>query len=161
MGRIVPENPIIEESVRFFARLAAFDCECPYCGRLIQVGRGKPDNKRYDRLTSVVTCADRAGDETHATVRGCGRKFLLGIVAWPLRSGPTPERPGQPDSRPPDQVPTPHQLAEIRQYARGIWAKRVKGKGEPTNILEPITDMPQTGSPQPDGPSSSGTKEQL
>lgn len=141
------DHPELGESIRFFARLSAFDCECPYCGRLLMVGRGKPDNKRYNRVTSIVTCADRAGDETHEVVRGCGRKFLLGIIAWPLKSGPTPERPGPLDPRPPDQVPSPRQLAEIRQYARGIWTKKPKNKGDRTNILEPITGVPGTEEP--------------
>lgn len=101
----------LKNPVRFFARLAVFTVECPFCGRLLFIGRGERDMAAYDPMTSRVCCP--ADQPDHAGRRGCGRRFLVGIVAWPIK--PRDRAKPQP---PPDQIPTPEQRAEIRAETR-------------------------------------------
>mgnify|MGYP001614251900 CR=1 FL=1 len=123
-GNFVPFDST-ELTPRFFARLSAFDLECPICGQLIQVGKGKPDNSRYNKVLSLITCYGPG------LGRG-GHQFLVGIVAWPLRDGPRLK------GRPADQRPDKRQLSIIRQWARGVWARTKKHRGqESLNQIEP------------------------
>jgi len=120
-------------SPRFFGRLSAFDMECPICGRLLLIGKGKPDDETYNRVTSMIKCygPDSAGGgpRTHP------HRFLIGIVAWPIRQGRGYK------GRPPDQRPDKRQLAAIREFARGLWAARKKHKGEELNTIEPAIEL--------------------
>ena len=103
------------------------------------IGKGRVHDHLYNRVTSVMQCPPmRPRDETKVVTKhyGCGMKFLIGIVAWPIRHG------YQPRARPPDHVPTDRQLNEIRQSARGVWARVGKQRGENLNTIEPETDLP-------------------
>lgn len=134
-GNFLPLKP----EQRFFGRLQAFEMECPRCGRLLLVGKGRTHDHLYNRVTSVMQCPKwNPRDETTVVTRhpGCGMKFLIGIVAWPMRHG------YQPKERPPDHVPTDRQLNEIRQSARGVWARFNKQRGENLNTIEPEIDDP-------------------
>ena len=130
IGKFIPFDEA-DYSPRFFARPIAFDCECPYCGRLLIVGTGRRDDEHYNHVTSEVTCPDN----THRRhKRGCGRKFLMGMVAWGMTSG------SRKTGRPYDQRPNPRQLAELRQAARGLWAKRSKTRGASVNTIQEMPD---------------------
>jgi len=59
---------------------------------------GKRDNHSYDRVTSMLTC--RLNTRGHGQHPGCGMKFLIGMVAWPLTTSPA-------RARPCDQRPNP------------------------------------------------------
>ena len=121
----------LENPIRFFARPHAFTLECPYCGRLLFVGKGLQDERAYNRITGVITCP-------HAHRRpnpGCGRRFLVGIVVWPLRSGPQPKA-----MAPEDQQPEEEQAAEIRAFGMGRIARMKKKRGDSINQIEPLTD---------------------
>jgi len=129
-GNFIPFDPT-ELSPRFFARIQSIDLECPICGRLLQIGHGKPDDKRLNRVTSVIRCyGDREGNKSVY-----GHQFLLGVVAWPLTGGH--HRQG----RSPDQRPDARQLAKIREYGKGIWAKQKRRKGDNLNQIEPEKDL--------------------
>jgi hypothetical protein len=112
----------LKDSVRFFARPRTFTIECVYCGKLLFIGPRERDNHTYNPITSMVRCPDqRQGNDG---VRGCGRKFLVGLVAYPLkRAGRCTPNKAQ---SPPDQIPEPHQLAEIRAEARARLARLKK-----------------------------------
>lgn len=125
-GTFIPLDPVDLEP-RFFGRLSAFDCECPICGYLLQVGHGKPDNKAYSRITSVMTCQHHRYRQRQPI-----HQFLLGLIAWPLRRGPRARL-----GRPPDQRPTVEQLAQLRETTRMIFMWRApKHRGESLNQIE-------------------------
>lgn len=130
IGTFIPFDET-ELSPRFFARPISFDCECPQCGRLLIVGDRRRDNHDYDRVTGVLHCRR----DSRGTV-GCGRKFLIGIVAWNIGGGPSTRRPH-------DQRPNPRQMAELRQAARGVWPTKGKRRGEPVNTIQPDIEMPE------------------
>lgn len=81
---------------RFFARVRGFELACPRCGELSIIGEGKKDSKRvFDRSKSIWHC------------RYCSLHLAIGIVAWPVRNGPT----GMPE----DQVPTYREAMKLRE----------------------------------------------
>lgn len=127
-GTFIPlRNP-----VRFFARIHSATLECPFCGRVLMLGKGQRDAAAFNKVTSTVKCTDVGRRDTV----GCGRKFLIGVIAWPLRVGGR-----QPIAQtPPDQIPEPHQLAEIRAAAAGRFARDKKLPGEDSNHLENFDD---------------------
>lgn len=126
IGTFVPFDPT-DLSPRYFARPIAFDCECPKCGRLLLVGQNRRDNASYNRVTGILDCQPSARSGV-----GCGHRFVIGLVAWNLPPGPRiPERA-------PDQRPSPRQLAEIRQAARGVWPKKTLQKQEPVNSIQEL-----------------------
>jgi hypothetical protein len=107
-GTFVPFN----DCARFFARPRAFTLECPFCGELFFIGKGARDAKCFNRRLSMIRCASHIQDG--ARREGCGREFLVGMVAYPLtrRGRNSPKA-----TTPPDQIPEPHQLEEIRAEA--------------------------------------------
>lgn len=127
--------PPFTDTVRFFARIHAATLECPFCGRLLFIGPRARDAKAYDRVTRMVRCPSRRADGDPQG--GCGRTFLVGIVAYPLRArgrlSPKPQTP-------PDQIPEPHQLAEIRAVARERLArlKKTRHRDGATPIAAPL-----------------------
>lgn len=102
-------RPRLARATRFFARLHSFDLECPRCGTVYQI-RVMPkfsppkSRKPWDPWTARFKC----------TTVGCGRSYILGIVAWPAGSnaGRAPAE---------DQVPTPRQVSEMRREGGGWW----------------------------------------
>lgn len=90
---------------RFFARVQAFDLECPACGRVEQVRPstgGKPGKAQtYDPGRARWRC------------RGCQRVYVIGLIAWTAgKAAPIP---------PADQVPGPRELAQMREEGWGWW----------------------------------------
>lgn len=82
---------------RFFARVVAFELACPRCGDVARVTEHSRDAKSiYDRRKSIFKC------------RGCSLHLAIGIVAWPMRSGPT----GVPE----DNVPTYREAMRLREF---------------------------------------------
>lgn len=131
IGTFTPFDPT-ETSPRFFARPIAFDCECPQCGKLFLVGPARRDNADYNRVTGELHCRINAR-KGHP---GCGRTFLMGMVAWNLTNNPRQR------GRPLDQRPNPRQLAELRQAGRGVWARSKKSRGESINTIQDLPDRP-------------------
>jgi hypothetical protein len=126
IGTFEPFDPT-ERSPRFFARPIAFDCECPQCGRLFLVGPARRDNDDYNRVTGELHCRLNV----RKGVPGCGRTFLMGMVAWNLTTS-------QKRARPADHRPNHRQLAELRQATQGIWAKGFKSRGDPINTIQDL-----------------------
>lgn len=92
-------------AVRFFARVRAFDLECPNCSRVDQIRpstRGEPGKAAaFHPGLSRWTCP------------GCQRTYVIGLVAWSARkAAPIP---------PVDQVPGPRELAQLREEGWGWW----------------------------------------
>lgn len=99
----------LQKAVRHFARLHAFDLECPHCGAIYQIRRGSQSERssNWDPWTARFTC----------TNKGCGRKYVLGILTWPIGQGGV----GAARAVPEDQVPSPRQLAQLRKEGGGWW----------------------------------------
>lgn len=101
----------LRHATRFFARLESFDLECPHCGKVYQIrvrGLQRRSQRRYwDPATARFQCTAKGG---------CQRRYLLGIVAWPVGTGP-----GAASAIPEDQVPWPRQLAQLRREGGGWW----------------------------------------
>lgn len=115
-------RPLLAHATRFFARLSAFDLECPHCGA-VHVVRYR--GRRKQRLRPVSPATRRAKHQadinwdpwtSRFTCRECQRQFVLGLVAWPIAANPavasTPPR---------DQVPNPRQLGYLRKDGGGWW----------------------------------------
>ena len=96
-------RPRLAKATRFFARLLAFDLECPACGA-VYVIRKRTTGGKWDPTTARFAC----------TRVGCDRTFVLGMVAWPIG----PRAASQP---PEDQVPNLRQLAALRREGGGWW----------------------------------------
>lgn len=134
-GTFIP----FEDPVRFFARPRAFTIECPFCGRMLFIGKGERDAKCFSRVSSIVHCInvlhpsrDRADVKR---LGGCGRRFLVGMVAWPIQPG------AGIGTRPWDQDPEPHELAQLRAFAYGRFPRMKKKRGEKLNQIEPDIDV--------------------
>ncbi len=101
----------LQRATRFFAQLESFDIECPRCGKVYQVrvrGLRQPARRGYwDPPTARFQCTAKGG---------CQRRYVLGIVAWPIGTGPRAA-----SAVPKDQVPWPRQLAQIRREGGGWW----------------------------------------
>jgi predicted RNA-binding Zn-ribbon protein involved in translation (DUF1610 family) len=96
----------LARSQRFFARLLAFDLECPHCGEVAQVRqqlRGR--RSAWEPQTARYVCP------------GCQYVYILGIVAWPTQRGGA----RQGAATPADQVPSPRQLGSLRKEGGGWW----------------------------------------
>jgi DNA-directed RNA polymerase subunit RPC12/RpoP len=93
---------------RLYATLSPLRLECPACARLILFGKRDPHQLSYDKLTSILRCPH------------CGRTFQLGLLVWDL-----PPRSHR--NIPEDTRPDLRQIAEIRNYGRGFWAKERRG----------------------------------
>lgn len=96
-------------ATRFFARLESFDMECPHCGKVysVRIRGSRRKGNHWDPWTARFHCVGKGG---------CGRRYVLGIVAWPLGTGP-----GAASATPEDQVPWPRQLAQMRREGGGWW----------------------------------------
>jgi hypothetical protein len=101
----------LQRATRFFARLESFDLECPHCGKVYQVRvrglRRRSQRQSWDPATGRFRCTAKGG---------CQRRYVLGIVAWPIGTGPSAAT-----ATPEDSVPWPRQLAQIRREGGGWW----------------------------------------
>lgn len=104
----------LARATRFFARPLSFDLECPRCGDVYQIrlgqlrGRGRKEGSHHpnwDPLTSRFQC----------TNKGCGRVYVIGLVAWSITGAGSASQP------PEDAVPGPRQLAQMRREGGGWW----------------------------------------
>jgi hypothetical protein len=125
---MIDNRPRIAKATRFFARLHSFDLECPHCGdvyrvRLGEIRRTKAPNPNWDPWTGRFTC-------TNGT---CMKKYVLGILAWPIVAAPHVA-----SATPADQVPSPRQLSGLRKEGGGFWMPDEEGQRYPrpheTNI---------------------------
>lgn len=122
-------------ATRFFARLIAFDLECPRCGKIFRIRRlnrnklsaravDRAANHTWNPTTARFTCTDRDG---------CQKEYVLGMLAW------DPPRGARSKALPTDQVPTHRQLAELRAEGQGQWMPHVnQGRMSSSNLA--ITD---------------------
>jgi hypothetical protein len=102
----------LHRASRFFARPESFTLECPHCGIIYRV-RSRIKTASWNPATSRFRCEG---------AQGCGRTYLIGLVAWPIIQAPfvasqTPE----------DQVPHPRQLAQMRKEGGGWWLSEEDG----------------------------------
>lgn len=116
MKKLVHPHPRELGATRFFARLIAFDLECPRCGKVFRV-------RRLSRTKlSAVALDEHEHTWNPTTARfvctgkdGCQKEYILGMLAW------DPPRGARAGALPTDQVPTHRQLAELRQEGQGHW----------------------------------------
>lgn len=113
---LVHPHPRELGATRFFARLIAFDLECPRCGKVFQV-------RRLNRHKLAAVALDEAAHTWNPTTArfactgkdGCQKVFVLGMLAWEPSLG------AKAGALPTDQVPTYRQLPELRQQGQGQW----------------------------------------
>lgn len=120
----------LQRAQRFFARVLAFDLECPHCGTVYQI-RPRRKNVNFDPWTGRFTCTNAE----------CTRTYVIGVLAWPIGKGG-----GAATMTPEDQVPTPRQIGQLRKEGGGWWmpeedAQRFKRPQE-TNLTTE-TDRPE------------------
>ena len=125
-------------ATRFFARLIAFDLECPRCGKVFQIRRlnkhklagyaldPDPQSNReilhhtWNPTTARFTCTGKDG---------CQKQFILGMLAW------EPGKGARGTAIPLDQVPTYRQVGELRAEGQGHWMDfESKGRLSTSNI---------------------------
>lgn len=120
------------DTLRFFARIDRFTCECPRCGQLIiahfdrkvgEIRKQQAQRKRparglhltYNPLTSRLTCPS------------CTRVFAVGLLLYPVSAH-------HPGAMPVDSRPSWQQLLTLRQEAGGYFLPGRKHRGaEPVN----------------------------
>lgn len=113
---LVHPHPRELGATRFFARLIAFDLECPRCGKVFRVRR-----MNRNKLSAVAldesehTWNPTTGRFACTGKDGCQKEFVLGLLAW------DPPRGARAGALPTDQVPTHRQLAELRADGQGHW----------------------------------------
>lgn len=117
-------------ATRFFARLIAFDLECPRCGKVFSIRRLNrtklsavaldEDKHTWNPNTARFTCMGKDG---------CQKSFVLGMLAW------DPPKGAGGSATPTDQVPTYRQIAELRAQGSGHWMPHDnKGRMSSTNL---------------------------
>lgn len=124
----------VAKATRFFARLHAFDLECPHCGDVYQIRVGEARVKsqkaspNWDPWTGRFTCTNNR----------CGKRYVLGILAWPIVAAPRVA-----SSTPADQVPSPRQLAGLRKEGGGFWMPDAEGQRYPRPYETNLTTEPE------------------
>lgn len=106
MGSWSDTSQKLQRATRFFAYLESFTLECPHCGIVYQIRKGLSKGI-WDPRLSRFRCSGKGG---------CGFRYILGLLAWPIAGGGNVAR--QP---PDDQVPGPRQLAQLRKEGGGWW----------------------------------------
>jgi hypothetical protein len=102
-----------------FARVTAFDLQCPHCGTVDSVGPSRRPWKThgtFNPVTSKWRCPS------------CRRILVIGVAAW------RPQRTGNRQrgvARPADTIPTPVQLVELR----GLVRPETRRRGDPVNLI--------------------------
>lgn len=103
-------------ATRFFARLIAFDLECPRCGKVFRIRR----LNRHKLAARALDESEHTWNPTTARFTctgkdGCQKEYVLGVLAW------DPPKGARANALPTDQVPTHRQLAGMRQDGQGQW----------------------------------------
>lgn len=116
MAFIPDHRPRLQRATRFFARPERFLLECPHCGMVYRCN-STLKQMWWDPWTSTFTCNRRsqtpaAGDG----IGGCGRVYVIGIVAWPVT-----QRSRRSPTLPKDQIPGPRELSQLRADGSGWW----------------------------------------
>jgi len=148
MSPRIPHMP--DETLRFFARVDRFTCECPRCGQIIQAhfdrnisrvrqdearkktptsrsSRGEGKRLTYNPLSSRLTCTQ------------CRRTFGVGLLLYPVE----PRATGR---QPPDTRPTSDQLLEIRRLSGGFLVKgKIAAEAEVNLAIENSCTCPDRG----------------
>lgn len=109
-----PPASLPPESRRFFARLRAFDLECPACGEVAKVGYKSPWN--FSTRTSRFKC------------EYCQKVFTMGILAWSSAHSTHVKRP-------PDHIPTVEQAIALRRLVGGWWMETARHHKDPANLV--------------------------
>lgn len=121
----------IQRASRFFARLEGFALECPACGKVYHVTPWRTSPYWEPRLARF-SCRGK---------EGCQRKYVLGMVAWPMASVAKVAT-----QTPKDQVPTPRQALQLRrEQAGGHWledADAIRYERPETTNLTPEEGRP-------------------
>lgn len=107
------------DGTRLFARLRELDFECPRCGKVYVITKGKYPSG-WDPRSAQFTC------------RECSITIQFGVLMYPVKPG-TPSN----QTIAIDALPTPRQAAALRQLQVGIhldptYAKRKNA--QPRNI---------------------------
>lgn len=142
-AKLVHPHPRELGATRFFARLIAFDLECPRCGKVFRVRRLNRHKLAARTLEEgTINTGHRGVKHTWnpTTARflctgkdGCQKEFVLGVLAWDVPRG------AKAGALPMDQVPTVRQLAEMRTDGQGHWMPH-ESKGRMSNSNLAITD---------------------
>jgi hypothetical protein len=132
-------RPRLQKATRFFARPEAFTLECPHCGQIYRIGRHQKQ-PCWDPTMARFTCSNALG---------CGKRYIIGIVAWPIRPGLS-----KTGGIPRDQVPYPRQLAQLRAEGGGWWLTE-----EDQQRTHPIHETNLT--PEPDRPDRDDDDDEL
>lgn len=116
---------LIVRASRFWARVRAFDLECPNCGTVTLVGQGRKCPKAWNQILSQLVCP------------GCERTWVVGLTLWSVKPGiGAPVQPAR------DHVPGERVKAQLRQLIPTFWpTKRVSKVPQHTNLtIEEIED---------------------
>ncbi len=132
-------------TVRFFARVRAFDLACPRCGTLYKIGIGSKTQRCWSDRLMRFDCFK------------CHWRAIIGIVAWPVPKGKRMNKFGL--NVPIDATPNVREAQELRHaLGSGLWM----GDG-----LESGRDRAEPGAPvnrlvgQPDDPNAIPIRVQL
>jgi len=128
---------------RFFARLIAFECECPNCGKLVfsdQDERSLPTRLKTPGLKRGVARQRPYSKAVWKLVWNpfsqrlrcpwCRNTYVAGLVLYPMKLGGP-----RPVDAPPDTAPTKRQLLELRRRAGGWFADKDYHKGQEVNLV--------------------------
>lgn len=139
----MPHVTTMPAGSRFFARLDRFECECPKCGQVLTPMTGTAHLPHYlkENRTRLRTVARH--NPAHKHIRKltwnpytqrlhcpyCQSTFIAGLILWSVREGQWP-----PLTPPPDAVPDPRQMLQLRSMARGWWALDRRLRDQEANI---------------------------
>lgn len=139
----MPYVPAVPPADRFFARLDAFECECPSCGKLIFSSLHK--RKLSVQLQQVAHLRQRARDSPKAkrvwqavwnpysqrlACPWCGRSFVAGLVLYPIR----PHAPRPLDAPPDTIIPSLREYISQRRQAGGWYTRQLHRIGQDVNL---------------------------
>jgi hypothetical protein len=107
------DDPI--DASPFYAVIESGRLECPMCGRMLVYGKGR-GGRGWSEIAALLRCT------------GCGQRFQLGTIAWPVPLG----RPVE--GFPAGQRANLRQLSELRQLTGGFWRRKPREKEQGTNV---------------------------
>lgn len=129
-----PRLPL--DTLRLFARIDRFTCECPRCGQIIQAHFDRPISQVRRKLAQRVREKRNHGGQrltynpltSRLTCPSCRRIFGVGLLLYPVGERAQSRQPY-------DTQPTYRQLAALRQLGGGFLLSRpLKGR-DSVNIV--------------------------